>query len=299
MSPAPQPAPPASPGASKTPPGGVLGWIKARNDATQARWDAVLEIPRVRRTRFLAKVVAIHARYTCGYLMTGFIVSGPIQLGRGKEGGGAIFASILLGLAFLLPFVALIPFTKIAWEKMRLPEFKNLELGLTRWALIASVGLLLFTWCVQAFAIPGTPLTWLFDPHLAWVNLVLMLFAWVRVQFDAWLFREFYTLHPDDDTLVLFRLPADMRRAPARAPGDAAIVEPPPPATVVEPSGASPSGASPSGASPSGASPSGGALEAGDGAPGGLLTPGPEPAPSGEAAEHGSTSAAGPSPERA
>ncbi len=209
------PTAPARPGVI----GRLLGWIKSHNDATQARWDAVLEIPRIRRTRFLAKVVAIHARYTCGYLMTGFLVSAPIQLGRAHDGGGAIFKSIFLGSAFLLPFVALIPFTKIAWDKMRLPEFKNLELGLTKWATIASIAFLAFSGVVQLFAAESSPVRWLFDPHIAWVNLGLMAFAWVRIQFDSWLFREFYTLHPDDDTLVLFRLPAAMRELP-RPPAD-------------------------------------------------------------------------------
>lgn len=233
------PAPPSPPEAPTSPPPGLVGrvlaWLEARNDATQARWDAVLEIPRVRRTRFLAKVAAIHARYTFGYLMAGFLVSAPIQLGRGHEGDGAIFKSIILGLACLVPFVVLIPFTKVAWDKMRLPEFKNLELGLTRWATIASVAFLAVTWGVQLFAAPTSAAAWLFDPHVAWVNLGLMAFAWVRIQFDAWLFREFYTLHPDDDTLVLFRLPRDMRRpSPAAAretsapDGDAA----PPPAVA-------------------------------------------------------------------
>lgn len=238
----PQSEPPTPVGAAPRP--GVvqrmLGWVRSHNDATQARWDAVLEIPRIRRTRFLAKVVAIHARYTCGYLMTGFLVSAPIQLGRGHEGGGAIFKSIFLGSAFLLPFVALIPFTRIAWEKMRLPEFKNLELGLTRWATIASVAFLALTGLVQLFADPQGPVAWLFDPHIAWVNLGLMAFAWVRIQFDAWLFREFYTLHPDDDTLVLFRLPQDMRE---RAAAPCVDLAPPPadaPAPASEPAAIEP-----------------------------------------------------------
>jgi hypothetical protein len=198
----------------------VREWIKRRNDATQARWDSVLEIPRVKRTRFLAKVVAIHARYSCGYLMTGFLVSAPIQLSRGHEGDGAIFKSIILGLAFALPFVLLIPFTRVRWESMRLPEFKNLELGLTKWATIASVVFVGVAYVAQVVAAEKSPLRWLLDPHIAWVNLGLMAFAWIRIQFDAWLFREFYTLHPDDDTLVLFRLPS-----PAPAPAAATKLE--------------------------------------------------------------------------
>ncbi|MCO5166490.1 MAG: hypothetical protein M9894_09010 [Planctomycetes bacterium] len=229
-SPEPPPAagPPASPPAPVEPPrpgplGRVLAWIKARNDATQARWDAVLEIPRIKRTRFLAKVVAIHVRYACGYLMAGFLVSAPIQLGRGHEGGGAIFKSILLGLLFLIPFVALIPFTRMAWENMRLPEFKNLELGLTMWASIGCAAFLVATWVVQLATPAESVAHWLFDPHVAWVNLGLMVFAWLRIRFDAWLFREFYTLHPEDESLVLFR-----SRAPAAAPEAVAQAEAPP-----------------------------------------------------------------------
>lgn len=158
--------------------------------------------------------MAIHARYSCGYLMTGFLVSAPIQLSRGHEGDGAIFKSIILGLFCALPFVLLIPFTRVRWESMRLPEFKNLELGLTRWATITSVAFVALAYICRWIAAEKSPMRWLFDPHIAWVNLGLMAFAWVRIQFDAWLFREFYTLHPDDDTLVLFRLP-QQQGAPA------------------------------------------------------------------------------------
>jgi hypothetical protein len=186
-------------------------WLKARNDATQARWDEVLRVPRVKRTRALAKVVAIHVRYVCGYLMTGFLVSAPISLVMRKEAASEILASIVLGGLFALPFVALIPFTKIDWAKMRLPEFKNLELGLIKWATIASAGFLAFTAIVHMviWSKTTTPLEWLLDPHIAWVNLVLMSFAWLRFWFEHWMFRDFYRLHPEDDTLVLFRLPTE------------------------------------------------------------------------------------------
>lgn len=208
----PAPDPPAAPTAAAVDPrqgplGRVRAWIKARNDATQARWDAVLEIPPIKRTRFLAKVVAIHVRYASGYLMAGFLVSAPIQLVRAHEGPDPIFKSIALGLLFLIPFVVLIPFTRMAWENMRLPEFKNLELGLTLWASIGCAAFLVLTWIVQLAAPADGAARWLFDPHIAWVNLGLMIFAWLRVRFDAWLFKEFYTLHPGDESLVLFRPP--------------------------------------------------------------------------------------------
>jgi hypothetical protein len=222
--PPPAPPPPPPP-ATPSPLARFLVWLKARNDATQARWDDILAVPRVARTRLLAKVVAVHVRYVCGYMMTGFLVSAPISLGMRHEAPDVIVASILLGGLFALPFVALIPFTKIDWAKMRLPEFKNLELSLIKWSTIASLAFLLTTHVVRlAVRSPNTtPLEWLFDPHIAWVNLVLMGFAWLRFWFEHWMFRDFYTLHPEDDTLVLFRLPPEAR-GDARAPSS-----PPPP----------------------------------------------------------------------
>jgi hypothetical protein len=226
--------------------GRLRAWIKARNDATQARWDLALAVPRVRRTRFLAKVIAIHVRYACGYLMTGFLVSAPIQLGRVHEGGQAIFKSILLGLIFAVPFVALIPFTRIDWTKMRLPEFKNLELGLTKWSTIGGAAFLLFALLSRPFTAEGSPARWLLDAHIAWVTLGFMAFAWVRVQLDSWLFKEFYVLHPDDDTLVLFRLPPEERKAPAAetaaAPVEPRVAEPAPGPTEPSAAGAPPAG---------------------------------------------------------
>lgn len=233
----PPPAPAPPPAAPPSPLARALAWLKARNDATQARWDDVLAVPRVKRTRLLAKVIAVHVRYVCGYLMTGFLVSAPISLGMRHEGPSAILASILLGAIFALPFVALIPFTKIDWAKMRLPEFKNLELNLIKWATVASAAFLVLTWLVRGVvrSPTTTPLEWLLDPHIAQLNLVLMAFAWLRFWFEHWMFRDFYTLHPEDDTLVLFRLPPEPRseRPSTSAP------QPRPPAPV-EPGPAAP-----------------------------------------------------------
>lgn len=96
------------------------------------------------------------------------------------------------------------------------PEFKNFELALTRWASYCAAAFFVFAGVLQLTA-PQSRLGWLCDFRVAWVELVLMSFAWVGVKFHTVLFREFYTLKPDDDlVLVGLRTRIDPRRL---APG--------------------------------------------------------------------------------
>jgi hypothetical protein len=147
------------------------------------------------------RVVLVQARYTLSYVATGLLVSGPIQLGLQHMGDGAFYKSIILGLIFLAPALLLLPLTRVDWHLMRLPEFKVLERGLARWS--AALALLFLGAAAAVRAIYGgeSGIGWLCDPHVARVNLSLMVFALVRAEVDAWLFPEFYAL--DEASLVL------------------------------------------------------------------------------------------------
>jgi len=195
---------------------------------TESHWARVLV--GVQRTRIVTRVILIYARYTCGYLATGFLISAPLQLVTHREWGD-MFKSLILGVAFALPFLLLIPFTQLEWERMRLPEFKNFELALTRWASYCAGAFFALSGLLQITA-PETTLGWLCDVRVAWVELVLMFFAWVGVKFHTVLFREFYTLKPDDDDLVLVGLAQ-------RAAKQVVVVSEKqvPPATVTPPAG--------------------------------------------------------------
>lgn len=193
---------PSGEAAAGEPPVGLSGRLSAWGDQAEEKWrflDAELL-----RTRLLTKVVLLHLRYTFGYLAFGFLVSAPIQLGF-RHGAGWVegsFKSLFLGALFALPCLILWPMTLIDWHRMRIPEFKNLELALTRWAAIVAA-----LWLVTAFVgerVLGLEgwLGWICDIRVAWTNLGLMFFSWVRVKFHTLLFREFYTLKPDDDLVL-------------------------------------------------------------------------------------------------
>ncbi len=180
----------------------LKAWAAGRRDKAERNWrflDAELQ-----RTRLLTKVVLLHARYTFGYLAFGFLISAPIQLGLRHEAGWVegLFKSLTLGFLFALPCLLLWPLTLIDWHRMRIPEFKNLELALTQWAAVAAA-----LWLGVAFGVgevlqTGGWLGWLCDVKVAWTNLGLMFFSWVRVKFHTVMFREFYTLKPDDDLVL-------------------------------------------------------------------------------------------------
>lgn len=209
-------ADPADPAETPTPAppgrwGRLQAWAAARRDRAERNWrflDAELQ-----RTRLLTKVVLLHARYTFGYLAFGFLVSAPIQLGLAHAAGWVegMFQSLALGVLFAVPALLLWPLTIIDWHRMRIPEFKNLELALTQWAALAASAWLAIAFLVsRVFEVQGWP-GWLCNVEVAWTNLGLMFFSWVRVKFHMIMFREFYTLKPDDD-LVLRVPPSRLKR---------------------------------------------------------------------------------------
>jgi len=152
----------------------------------------------------IVKVFLLHVRYVFGYLAFGYLVSAPLQIGRLHEEGWlqGIATCLALGVVCLVPFLVLYPFTRIAWERMRIPEFKNLELALTGWAAIAAAIFVLATGFVRwPLRLEGAALD-LFHPGVAWLCFGLMFFAWVRVKFHTVLFREFYTLRDEDDLVL-------------------------------------------------------------------------------------------------
>tara|TARA_R110002072_G_scaffold113619_2_gene243300 strand:+ start:414 stop:1019 length:606 start_codon:yes stop_codon:yes gene_type:complete len=156
------------------------------------------------RTRLVAKVFLLHVRYVFGYLAFGYLVSAPLQIGRLHEDGwlSGIAVCLVLGFACLIPFLVLYPFTRIAWERMRIPEFKNLELALTGWAAIAAAVFVAAAGIVRwPLRLEGAVLD-VFNPNVAWLCFGLMFFAWVRVKFHTVLFREFYTLRDEDDLVL-------------------------------------------------------------------------------------------------
>lgn len=248
------PAAPAHPGPGG-PISGLKAWIKHRNDRTQARWDALVETHghHLARKKLLLKVVLVHVRYTCAYLATAFLVSTPYQLiwqlfraTRGDEAReprvGPIVHSLVVGLALLLVMAILIPLTRIDWSKMRLPEFKVFELNLAWWSLVVSAAYLALSAVADPIWGDDSAVGQLCDRRVALPVFTLMAFSWVRGKFDAWLFKDFYTLHPDDDSLVLFKTvppPASSRAVPrpttvaaqAAAAGPATLPASSPPAS--------------------------------------------------------------------
>jgi len=181
---------------------GFGAWWKRRQRGVVRRWSAVGE--ELSRTRLVVKVFLLHVRYVFGYLAFGYLVSAPLQIGRLHEEGwlSGIATCLALGVVCLIPFLVLYPFTRIAWERMRIPEFKNLELALTGWAAIAAAVFVAATGIVRwPLGLEGAALD-IFNPNVAWLCFGLMFFAWVRVKFHTVLFREFYTLRDDDDLVL-------------------------------------------------------------------------------------------------
>ncbi|HBP20595.1 MAG TPA: hypothetical protein DEA08_22750, partial [Planctomycetes bacterium] len=181
---------------------GLRSWWVRRREQIESKWSRVGS--EINRTRLIAKVFLLHVRYVFGYLAFGFAVSAPLQLGRLHQQGWeeGIFKSLLLGGMCGIPFLLLWPLTIIAWERMRIPEFKNLELGLTRWAAIVaalwvfSCGVVRWPLRLDGFV------AWIADPQIAWITFGLMFFAWLRVKFHTMIFREFYTLKHDEDLVL-------------------------------------------------------------------------------------------------
>jgi len=250
--PSPSPSAPAPHPGPGGPVSGLKAWVKQRNDRTQARWDALVETHghHLARKKLLLKVALVHIRYTCAYLATAFLVSTPYQLiwqlFRATSGdasreprAGPIVHSLLVGLALLLIMAVLIPLTRIDWSKMRLPEFKVFELNLAWWALVVSAAYLALSIVADPIWGDDSAVGQLCDRRVALPVFTLMAFSWVRGKFDAWLFKDFYTLHPDDDSLVLFKSvpPPSSSRAVPRPTAEAKPTEVTPPvdAKPVEP----------------------------------------------------------------
>lgn len=235
----------------KSPWGRLKAWVEQRNARTQARWSAALHAEHVLRWRLLVKVVAIHVRYTSGYLAAGCLVSAPLQLvflvvrDRSQPGQlvtrlHELLTAVVLGLLLLVLMAVMIPFTRIDWEKMRLPEFKNLELNLAWWSMIASAAYMLVAVPADLALQKAPPVGLLFDRRLGLLLFTFMLFSWIRARFDAWLFRDFYTLRPDDDSLILFRTGSAKRpgASPPEAPPGSAPPSAPPSNPAATPPGA-------------------------------------------------------------
>jgi hypothetical protein len=178
--PKPELPPPAPPSPAPPPP---------PETASQAvsRLRVALDERRRRVARFL-----LHVRYVFGYLAGGFLVSVPISLGS-RIGAGldlaealkAIGFSVAYGVVLLVPFIALIPFSRIEWKEMRVPEFQLFELSVTRSA--TGVSLLLFVLSLQIHTFSK-----LAEPRVTWTVFVLMLFAWGNIKVQTKLFPEFY-----------------------------------------------------------------------------------------------------------
>lgn len=266
-----QPTPPPATPPDPPAPAGLAArwraWWRLRRQATELRWAFLFR--GVMRAGLVTQVLLLHVRYTCGYLAAGFLVSAPIQLIGGSHGQwdeGRIWKSMWLGGLFGLPFLLLMPFTNVDWGRMRIPEFKHLELAFSRWALWASLGLLMLALLIQA----GHGSDSLLDLRVAWVNLVLMFFAWVRVKANMIMFREFYTLKPGDELVISLPLgykrpqhdptaegstePAPTEPAPTEpAPTDPAPTDPrptDPPPTDSAPTDPAPTDASAGGSPP-------------------------------------------------
>jgi hypothetical protein len=193
---------PAEEGPAEAKEPGFRAWWKRRQRGVVRRWSVVGD--ELSRTRLVIKVFLLHVRYVFGYLAFGYLVSAPLQIGRLHEEGWleGIAACLALGVVCLIPFLVLYPFTRIAWERMRIPEFKNLELALTGWATIAAAVFVLATGIVRwPLRLEGAVLD-IFHPSVAWLCFGLMFFAWVRVKFHTVLFREFYTLRDEDDLVL-------------------------------------------------------------------------------------------------
>jgi hypothetical protein len=193
--PAPAPAP-ASPGDS------------APTPAPQERLRVAAD-----RARARAKFGLLHLRYVTGYLAAGFGVSAPVTLGYQiyyGENALQMMAltglSVLYGIVFLAPFLALEPLTRVAWGRMRVPEFRMFELTVSRSAALVSLALFvasLFTHMSSASRLAR----WL-PPGLFWTVCVLMATAWAKIKAQVILFPEFYADRGGERVLGASPVPA-------------------------------------------------------------------------------------------
>src|SRR5581483_3627778 len=175
----------------ETPPPSVPAPASATPVETASQAVSRLKVALDERARRVARFLN-HVRYVSGYLSAGFLVSTPISLGSRigaglelAEAAKAIGLSLGYGVVLLVPFFALIPFARVDWKEMRVPEFQLFELKVTRSATFVSLALFIVSLQLHTF-------TQLAEPRVAWTVFVLMLFAWGRIKFQTWMFPEFY-----------------------------------------------------------------------------------------------------------
>ena len=144
-----------------------------------------------------AKIQLLHVRYVLGYLAAGFGVSAPVTLGYqvyygqdAREMMALTGLSVAYGVALFVPFIALEPVTRIAWERMRVPEFRMFELAVSRSAAIVSFALFAVS-MVRPGAISAAMIKWM-PPGLFWTVFVLMGTAWGKIRAQVFMFPEFY-----------------------------------------------------------------------------------------------------------
>jgi len=175
----------------ETPPPSVPAPASATPVETASQAVSRLKVALDERARRVARFLN-HVRYVSGYLSAGFLVSTPISLGSRigaglelAEAAKAIGLSLGYGVVLLVPFFALIPFARVDWKEMRVPEFQLFELKVTRTATLVAFALVL----VAAGLSSRTRLA---EPGVAWTVFVLLLFAWGRIKVQTLLFPEFY-----------------------------------------------------------------------------------------------------------
>jgi hypothetical protein len=168
-----------------------------------------------RRARAHAKIHLLHVRYVLGYLAAGFGVSAPVTLGYqvyyGQAAGemfGLTGLSVLYGTLLLIPFFLLEPVTRVAWERMRVPEFRMFELTVSRWSMYASLALFVLSMLrIGAFA--ERMARWM-PPGLFWTVFVLMGTAWAKIKAQVLIFPEFYADRGGDRILHVPPVDEDM-----------------------------------------------------------------------------------------
>jgi hypothetical protein len=151
------------------------------------------------RARVVAKLGLVHARYVFGTLGTALLVSVPIDVGyrllheehADTSWLGPAGVSVLYGLLCFAVFASMIPFTRIDWGRMRVPEFQTFELSISRSAMIASAVLLVASFIVRFLSHDGLVHA-LLPRRLFWTVFVLMAIAWAKIWIQTKLFPEFY-----------------------------------------------------------------------------------------------------------
>jgi hypothetical protein len=162
-----------------------------------------------------AKIKLLHLRYVMGYLGAGFAVSAPVTLGYqvyyGQDAGEMMALtglSLVYGLALLVPFLALEPVTRVAWEKMRVPEFRMFELAVSRSAMVVSLVMFLVS-MARVGPLAARLARWM-PPGLFWTVFVLMATAWAKIKAQTIIFPEFYADRGGDRVLEV--VPPEVRR---------------------------------------------------------------------------------------